>query len=627
MPHPADTGAQVGSSHAATLLLAADGQIQGIDDQASALLGYDQREFLGRTLPTLFPQLEGEGHAPTSGGTSPPPSTSFETIAHRKDGSSIQLECTIRPFESASGPQRLFSFRPAKSERSSLDNLDYHFDLLEQAEKIGKIGHWRIDLKNNEVFWSKEIYRIHGVDPETYQPQLAEAINFYHPEDRPSIQEKVHGSIEYGSDFTFEARLLQPDGSERIVRSSGRRATEEDQDADFIIGVFQDITDLRKAQDQLIESDYIKKAHADATNDGLWDWHLQEDYEYMSPRFWSMLGYAPEEKTHSPKEWQTLIFPEDLKLALECYEKHVASRGQHPFHLEARYPHKNGSTIWVICRGEVIEWAEDGTPLRMIGTHTDITSFKETEIELRAAKAELEEFAYRTSHDLRSPLVSSLGLLGLIEDCLENDEMEEALEGVDHIRKSLKKLEALVKDILALTATKTVAIRNEPLNLGSLIDEAIESMAHLKNFDRLRIIRNFSYHGEVFLDRRRLTLILENLISNAIKYQDPEEKDPYICLSIKRVEGQIAIQVEDNGLGIPPEHHPDLFKMFHRFHSQVSFGSGLGLYMVKKSAELLSGTLTFASREQGASFRLTLPMEALPETPKSLFEPLKNQLS
>lgn len=141
-------------------------------------------------------------------------------------------------------------------------------------------------------------------------------------------------------------------------------------------------TAFKNTFDQLKKSESTRQAYVDASGDGYWDWLIQEDYEYMSPRFWEMMGYKPEEKKHKPSEWQKIIFEDDLKVVLDNFDKHVKTKGEHPYSQEARYRHKDGSTITLLCKGAVIEWADDGKPLRMIGTHTDLTEIKAAQEQL-----------------------------------------------------------------------------------------------------------------------------------------------------------------------------------------------------------------------------------------------------
>ena len=121
----------------------------------------------------------------------------------------------------------------------------------------------------------------------------------------------------------------------------------------------------------------------EATLAGYWDWDIKGGKEYLSPTYKRMFGYAEDELPNLPGTWKKLIFPEDLPLVRETFHRHVQSRGTVPYYNQVRYRHKDGSTVWVICTGKVIEWDEAGKPLRMVGCHVDITASKKAEEELR----------------------------------------------------------------------------------------------------------------------------------------------------------------------------------------------------------------------------------------------------
>lgn len=124
--------------------------------------------------------------------------------------------------------------------------------------------------------------------------------------------------------------------------------------------------------------------------DGMWYWDLEAiENEWMSPKFWETLGYDPEEKKHLSSEWQDLIFQEDLVFAVANFEKHRANP-DFPYNQIVRYKHKNGSTVWIRCRGLAIR-DENGKAIRMLGAHTDITDLKETELELSRLTKEYEK--------------------------------------------------------------------------------------------------------------------------------------------------------------------------------------------------------------------------------------------
>ena len=159
-------------------------------------------------------------------------------------------------------------------------------------------------------------------------------------------------------------------------RSPTQKASESKYFAPFATGKGQGWSGNMPRLQTMNEIDRLKHLESDGL-DGIWDWYIQDNYEYMSPRFWEIFGYDHKEKKPDPKEWQELIFKEDLTLALKNFDKHVETKGKYPFLQESRYRHKNGSTVWVLCRGKVIEWDKGGAPIRMIGTHTDITPLKE----------------------------------------------------------------------------------------------------------------------------------------------------------------------------------------------------------------------------------------------------------
>jgi two-component system sensor histidine kinase/response regulator len=116
---------------------------------------------------------------------------------------------------------------------------------------------------------------------------------------------------------------------------------------------------------------------------GYWDWRIQAGTEYLSPTFKKMFGYQDHELENSPQTWQSLIFPEDLPGVMEVFRQHVDSHGKIPYYNEVRYRHKNGSAVWIMCTGQVVEWDEAGQAVRMMGCHIDITERKRAEEVLR----------------------------------------------------------------------------------------------------------------------------------------------------------------------------------------------------------------------------------------------------
>lgn len=225
---------------------------------------------------------------------------------------------------------------------------------------------------------------------------------------------------------------------------------------------------------------------------------------------------------------------------------------------------------------------------------------------LEHANSELEEFAYRTSHDLRSPLISSLGLIKLIEKMVLDDEPDKARKSLSMLEGSLERLKTLIDDILELTRTKNEEEAIGNANLKQIVSGSLESIEHIENFKRVKFEQDLGVKNIDNVLENRLVLIVDNLISNAYKYQDLSKERSTITVRSYMDHNTIVIEVEDNGLGIPEDSRDTLFQMFKRYHSRTSFGSGLGLYMIKKSADILGADIEYIAKDDGSIFRLRL---------------------
>ena len=144
--------------------------------------------------------------------------------------------------------------------------------------------------------------------------------------------------------------------------------------------------------------------------------------------------------------------------------------------------------------------------------------------DLTEANNELEEFAYRTSHDLRSPIISSAKLLEMTEKSIHNNERDKALLSLSHARNALQKLETLIEDILNLTEAKTKEEEAQDIDIHVLVKDALEKMEHMEAYEHLDVQIDLQFKNTLWAKKSRVNMILENLISNAIKYQDREKR-------------------------------------------------------------------------------------------------------
>jgi signal transduction histidine kinase/ligand-binding sensor domain-containing protein len=223
--------------------------------------------------------------------------------------------------------------------------------------------------------------------------------------------------------------------------------------------------------------------------------------------------------------------------------------------------------------------------------------------ELRKVNSELDRFVYSASHDLRAPLTSVLGLVNVAKA----DDGKEVKTYLNLIETSVKKLDAFIRDIIDFSRNARLEIKSEEIGFEPLIHEIMNDLKYLDEPNKILRTISITSKGSFYTDVRRLKIILSNLISNSIKYYDPEKESPFIEVKVEHTDQQAIIRVIDNGLGIAPEHQAHVFDMFYRGNESAK-GSGLGLYIVKETVEKLNGKITVNSLlHNGSTFEVVLP--------------------
>jgi len=286
------------------------------------------------------------------------------------------------------------------AERKQLEQCLYKIqDQYDKAQNIAKIGHWELNLQTNDLSWSPEVFRIFEINPSQFAATYEGFLSMVHPGDRDDVCRAYQRHLSEQEPYSLIHRLQMSDGRIKYVREECETTFREDGTPLVSVGTMQDITTEKQQETDREEAQRLKQEFnlletvLDVVMAGYWDWNLVDDREYLSSGFKRMFGYDDGEVASSVQGWQDLIFPEDLPGVLSCFEQHIQSRGKIPYYNEVRYRHKDGSTVWVICSGHVIEWDEDGKPLRMVGCHIDITRLKQMEISLRESEAFIQAIA------------------------------------------------------------------------------------------------------------------------------------------------------------------------------------------------------------------------------------------
>lgn len=229
---------------------------------------------------------------------------------------------------------------------------------------------------------------------------------------------------------------------------------------------------------------------------------------------------------------------------------------------------------------------------------------KATLEELSERNFELDQLMYKTSHDLRSPLSSILGLLNLAskdEDARNQKHYLSMIEGRIH------KLDEFIKSMLNYARVNRLEVSAERVDLHEIITRCLQDFVYLDQFKKVEVSISGINPFIMVSDRLRLQIIVANILSNAFKYYNPEQNQSYLKIKYVLKKGMVTISFEDNGIGIQSEHKDKIFTMFYRATDR-SQGSGLGMYIVKQAVESLQGTIELQSEYgRGTLIKIVLP--------------------
>ena len=261
--------------------------------------------------------------------------------------------------------------------------------VLSESQAIAHIGSWSVDLANNSILFSEEMYKIFGVTHETFDHSIKALIALIHPDDRASLETWIV-DCRNGMEPTYlDFRIIASDGIVRHIRGSGGLQYDELQNPLRIVCSSQDISEQKKMDNLLHESEQLWKFAIEGSGDGVWDWNIQTDKALYSKRWKEMLGYSEDDILPTNQEWLTRIHHDDQSYVAKTMQAYL--NGETAIYVvEYRLKCKDASYKWILGRGMVVSRSEDDKPLRMIGTHTDITLRKQAEEDLRIAATAFE---------------------------------------------------------------------------------------------------------------------------------------------------------------------------------------------------------------------------------------------
>lgn len=248
-------------------------------------------------------------------------------------------------------------------------------EFLERCNAAAMVGYWEIDMETQIPYWSKITKLIHEV-PDDYQPNLSTAIHFFEEgESREQITKAVELAISTGKHYDVDLKIVTAKGNLKWVRAIGQAEFYEEKCV-RIYGTFQDIHAQKLAQEELIKEKQKLQSVIKGTNAGTWEWNVQTGETFFNERWAEIVGYTLDELAPiSIDTWLKLVHPDDLKISNQRVQACFSKQTEY-YQCECRMKHKAGHWVWIIARGKVVSWTNEGKPLMMYGTHSDISEQK-----------------------------------------------------------------------------------------------------------------------------------------------------------------------------------------------------------------------------------------------------------
>ncbi|MEZ5663433.1 MAG: PAS domain-containing protein [Burkholderiaceae bacterium] len=494
--------------------------------------------------------------------------------------------------------------------------------------------HMAPDGRRNYRFVSEGAREVYGFSPDDLMrdPQLI--ARYRHPDDVRQLGLDIETVLARGAGLAGEFRIVLPDGQVRWVY---RRSFEVGRDESGVtrVGVLLNVTERVEAQQALHASEALWKVALESAGDGVWDWDLRTNTEFLSPGILAMYGFDEAQGVRHAGAMDNLTHPDDVQRMLADRQAHFD--GYSPvYRNEHRIRCRDGSWKWVLSRGMVIARDENGHPLRMVGTHTDISDLKQAEAHRRALEIQLREsqkmeaigtLAGGVAHDFNNLLAAILGNLKLAREDLE--EGHPANESLHEVHRAAIRARQLVQQILTFSRRQNQALVCQPLT--PLVEESLHLLRSLLPAG-VRLQTRLQDGLDVLVDSTQMQQVLMNLCTNA--WQAFAGQGGEILVSLRRRELDVAeaasigglspgphacLSVTDDGPGMDADTIRRIFEPFFTTKAPGE-GTGLGLAVVHGIVKGHNGAIAVRSHPgAGTSFDVWLP---LAQQPNATLSPL-----
>ena len=344
---------------------------------------------------------------------------------------------------------------------------------------------------------------------------------------------------------------------------------------------------------------------------GTWEWDFGTDTVFYDERMVKLWDLDPTEVQQASQLFQK-IHPEDLDKVLDAVNAAQTSASGR-YESEFRVLLGGGHVRWLVGRGSITRDA-DGAPVSLFGLNFDVTDRHQQQAALKQKNAEMERFAYTVSHDLKSPLVTITGFLGLLKTHIGRGDLDKALEAADRVLGAAERMGRLIQDLLTLSRAGRSSGDPEEVDLGALAGRLAAEFVP-RAMAAGGTIEVESPLGSVLAAPQGITEALENLLANAVHYGlGGGGSRIWVRTEITPVRS-LRLIVEDDGPGVPAEYRERVFDLFQRLSTDRQ-GTGVGLAVVARVMEVHGGGAVVEGAggpegREGARFVLTFPPEAV----------------
>jgi PAS domain S-box-containing protein len=495
---------------------------------------------------------------------------------------------------------------------------------LAEAQRLTHTGSCAVDGTSREIlYWSEEMFRLFGFDPQQGLPTWDQWLQRIHPEDRDKFRmagdrtflEKLHCDVEF--------RTVKPDGTVKQIHGIGHPVLSPSGELVQVVGTMVDISEPRRAEEALQRSEaYLAEAQR-LTHTGSWAYKAVVD-GYWATRYWSeenfrIWAFDPQQGPPTREMVLQRILPEDRDRLLEHIER--ALRGRTDYTYEFRIVLPDGIVRHIRVLGHPV-FNANGELIEVVGTHVDVTERKRAENErerLQQLQADLAhinrvsmmgELTASLAHEIKQPIFAASADAETCLRWLERDQPDvaEAQEAALRLMKDVARASDIINRIVLLF--KKDIPQRELVDVNGVIQEMITLLR--SEASRYSI----SIHAElterlpnIMADRVALQQVLMNLMLNAIEAMKETGTPGRLTITTRQVENrQILVSVSDTGMGLPLERTEQIFNAFFTSKPQ---GTGMGLPISRSIIESHGGRLSATSHSgPGATFQFTLPVEA-----------------